>query len=133
MKKTFIFAFLACTLTACHESLENRAAREAKEYTEKYCPTPYVNNTRTDSVVFDIASKTYTYYCSLNGQADSKKFIEQYHKRIHDSMIQSISNDTGTKKFKEAGFNFRYKVYSTKDKGVLLYDQTITPKDYRGK
>src|SRR3712207_8347171 len=82
MKKTILFALLACSLTACHESLEDRAAREAREYTEKYCPTPYVNNTRTDSVAFDTASKTYTYYCSLNGQADSKQFIEQYRKRI---------------------------------------------------
>lgn len=27
-------------LVSCGESLEDRAAREAKEFTEKFCPTP---------------------------------------------------------------------------------------------
>jgi hypothetical protein len=28
------------SLTACHESLEDRDERECKEQTEKYCPVP---------------------------------------------------------------------------------------------
>ena len=50
MKKKLIYiGIFASLLVSCTESLEDKAAREAKEYTEKYCPTPYVNDSRTDS------------------------------------------------------------------------------------
>ena len=43
MKKKLIYiGIFASLLVSCTESLEDKAAREAKEYTEKYCPTPYV-------------------------------------------------------------------------------------------
>jgi len=32
--------FAAVLFAACHEDLADRAAREAKEFTEKNCPTP---------------------------------------------------------------------------------------------
>ena len=53
MKKLIYTAVLVSLLASCTESLEDKAAREAKEYTEKYCPTPYVNDSRTDSATFD--------------------------------------------------------------------------------
>ncbi len=53
MKKAIYSIFLASLVVSCTESLEDKAVREAKEYTEKYCPTPYVNDSRTDSAVFD--------------------------------------------------------------------------------
>ena len=47
MKKKLIYiGIFASLLVSCTESLEDKAAREAKEYTEKYCPTPYVNDAR---------------------------------------------------------------------------------------
>ena len=50
----FVFCAALCSvlLSGCHENMEKRAQREAREYTEKYCPTPVQNFTRTDSVVF---------------------------------------------------------------------------------
>lgn len=60
--KHLIFGIIACSLLlcSCHENLEKRAQREAREYTEKYCPTPVQNYTRTDSVTFDIKTKHIT-------------------------------------------------------------------------
>ncbi|EGW48307.1 hypothetical protein HMPREF0666_00555 [Prevotella sp. C561] len=52
MKHLFYAALLLLSLSACRNSLEERAAQECKEYTEKKCPTPVVNDTRMDSMVF---------------------------------------------------------------------------------
>ena len=51
MKHLFYAALLLLSLSACRNSLEERAAQECKEYTEKKCPTPVVNDTRMDSMV----------------------------------------------------------------------------------
>ena len=73
MKKKLIYiGIFASLLVSCTESLEDKAAREAKEYTEKYCPTPYVNDARTDSAAFDKTKKMYTYYISLRNEQRSK-------------------------------------------------------------
>lgn len=50
---------------SCQETMEEKAARQAKEYTERYCPTPVVNYSRTDSIVFDRERKVYIYYISF--------------------------------------------------------------------
>ena len=73
MKKLIYTAVLVSLLASCTESLEDKATREAKEYTEKYCPTPYVNDSRTDSATFDKSTKTYVYYISLRNKADNKQ------------------------------------------------------------
>ena len=62
MKKTIRCIIALTLLASCTESLEDRAVREAREYTEKVRPTPYINDSRTDSAVFDKTSRTYTYY-----------------------------------------------------------------------
>ena len=65
MKKIIFPIMLITLLASCSESIEDRAAREAKEYTEKVCPTPFVNDGRTDSTVFDKNTRTYIYYMTL--------------------------------------------------------------------
>ena len=115
-KALFAFASLmalvgvSSVFVSCHESLEKRAQREAREYTERNCPTPWDNNdVRTDSVGFDIDSRTYIYYCSVRGKADSNPNL---------------------KAFKEAAFSFAYILRSHKDAKQVLFSITITPKDY---
>ena len=62
MKKILFGIMTLALMASCTESMENRAVREAREYTEKVCPTPYINDSRTDSAVFDKDSRTYIYY-----------------------------------------------------------------------
>ena len=47
--KQLIIGIVACAalLCSCHENMEKRAQREAREYTEKYCPTPEELNPNT--------------------------------------------------------------------------------------
>lgn len=130
MKKIILFALFAFVQTACHESLEDRAAREAKEYTEKYCPTPVNNFTRTDSVVFDKATRTYHYYCTLMGRVDDAEIINKNKSKINEGLRQSIVESTSIKAYKEAGFHFTYTCRSQKNPQLVLFESTYTKKDY---
>ena len=124
MKKKLIYiAVLVSLLASCTESLEEKATREAKEYTEKYCPTPYVNDSRTDSATFDKSTKTYVYYISLRNKADNKQVIEANKDKLHKIQKEALDNNPGLKKYKEEHFTFRFVYHSAKNpKEVLLDD-----------
>lgn len=123
MKKLIYTAVLVSLLASCTESLEDKAAREAKEYTEKYCPTPYVNDSRTDSATFDKSTKTYVYYISLRNKADNKQVIEANKNKLHKIQKEALDNNPGLKKYKEEHFTFRFIYHSAKNpKEVLLDD-----------
>ncbi len=129
MKKT-IFAAMAAllALTACQESLEDRAAREAKEYTVKNCPAQIEENITIDSLAFDRSTHTMCYYYTLMGAADNKEAIENSNPR--DVLLKSIRNSTSVKTYKDAGYSFKYTYFSAKDKGKVLYTVTFKKGDY---
>ena len=119
-------------LLACgHESLEDRASREASEFTKKYCPTPIANNTRTDSVVFYKSTRTYTYYCSFSGMFDNSRIINKVHAKIREGLSKGIIDNTNLKVYKEAGFNFEYVCHSTQSPKKVLFRAIFTKKDYQ--
>ena len=117
--------FFLLFLSSCQESMEDRAARQAKEYTERYCPTPVVNYSRTDSVVFDKNRKVYIYYLSFSDMLDDQKIIEENRDRITDMLTQSVRESTGLKNFVEAGFKFEYVCHSTKEPKKVLFKVSI--------
>ena len=126
MKKKLIYiGIFASLLVSCTESLEDKAAREAKEYTEKYCPTPYVHDARNDSAAFDKTKKIYTYYISLRNKADNVILIQQNHKKLYDVQKQSLDNNPGLQKYKEAHFSFRFIYHSAKNPKEVLLDDTF--------
>ena len=68
-----LFIVIGCTsLMCCQESLEDRAAKECKEYTQKHCPTPVVSDTRMDSMVYEPDTRTIHYCYSFLNEADNK-------------------------------------------------------------
>ena len=91
MKKIILIATAILALTACQKSMEDRAADEARAYTQKYCPTPVYNNTRTDSLVFDRSSRTFVYHCSLTDQMDDSTII----KKTANSCVAACCNPSG--------------------------------------
>lgn len=130
MRTTLFFILSLPLLVSCHENLEERAAREAREYTEKFCPTPVVNYIRTDSVAFDKTTKTYNYYCTLTGKMDNYDIIKQNEKQLTDGLGQSIKENTNIRAYKKAGFNFAYTIKSEKDPKKTLFYTRFTPKEY---
>ena len=130
MKHLLYAGVLLLSLSACHKSLEDRAAQECKEYTEKKCPTPVVNDTRMDSMVFEPSSRTIHYYYSLVGNADNEQAVNAKKSELRKALSDALKADTGTKGYKDAGFNFRYTYRSGKTPSTVLLDEKYTEKDY---
>lgn len=133
MKKYLLFAVasLALMCSCHHDTIEDRAEREAKDYTEKFCPTPYTNDVRTDSLTFDKSSKTFTYYCRLRGLIDNPKVIAENETKLKTAIRENFSNDTGTKIYKDAKFNFIYILRSDNNPKTILLKVKLTEKDYK--
>ena len=130
MKHLLYAGVLLLSLSACHKSLEDRAAQECKEYTEKKCPTPVVNDTRMDSMVFEPSTRTIHYYYSLVGNADNEQVINSKKSELRKALSDALKADTGTKGYKDAGFNFRYTYRSGNSPSKVLLDEKYTEKDY---
>ena len=94
MKRLLCGFALCAMLMACAESMEDKAERECQEFTRKFCPTPYVNNERTDSQVFYRDTKTVTYYRTLRGDADNQPAIEANKAKLHEVLREGLSRNT---------------------------------------
>lgn len=129
MKKILYTIFAISVLTACQESLEDRCAREAKEYTEKKCPAPIGENTVIDSLVFERSTHTMHYYYTLSGNADNPEAVSAIN--VRELLLNQIKNTTSIKAYKDNGYNFAYTYYSEKNKGKVLFSETFTEKDYK--
>lgn len=130
MKKGIILLVGVAMLTACHESLEERAEREAKEFTEKNCPTPVRENTRTDSLTYDKESRTIGYWYTLCGQADNAEAIEADKEKLVGILRNELKASTQMKAYKDAGFRIRYVYHSEKNPQQVLLDVVFSEKDY---
>ena len=131
-KNVFCLSLLIClTLTACHENIDDRAEREAREYTEKNCPTPERDNSILDSINYDRATRTLNHYYTLTGAADDTAHFEGSHPEMHEALADAIKNQTSNKMYKDAGFNFAYEYRSLRNKHLVLYRDTVKPADYK--
>lgn len=131
MKKLLAYFLLGLMAVSCQESLEDRAARELKEYTEKNCPTPVVNNQQMDSASFERESRTLRFYYKLYDKSDSKALFAQHGKDIRKQILNELKNSTSTKSYKDAGFNYRYTYRLASNPSTILLDVKFTPKDYK--
>ena len=130
-KKTLVLALAAIVLTGCHRTnLEDLAAKTAEEYTERYCPTPFEDNQRTDSVSFNRATHTFGYYYTLSGKIDDPALVAKGQKQIIASILSSLKDNTSMKEYKQAGYNFRY-VFRSQKNGNILIEKTFTKKEYK--
>ena len=131
MKRLFYFALMLALCSSCHRSLEDRAAQECKEYTEKKCSTPVVDNVRMDSMVFEPSTQTIHYYHTLVGSADDKQIIDKQKDKLRQVLKEALRSDAGTKAYKDAGFNFHYTYHSEKKPSEVLFDVNYNAKDYQ--
>lgn len=126
--KKYIFLLVATTLiTACHESLEDKAAREAEEFTRKNCPITVSENIVNDSMKYEKDTRTIHYFYTISGKADTTAINKQQAK---EELIKGVKDAMTIRTYKENGFNFAYTYFSSKNKGKILIDVKVTPKDY---
>lgn len=135
MRKFFIRLSIPALviLAGCHhQSLADRATQEAKEYTERYCPTPVIDFQRTDSVTFDESTLSFNYYYTLVGKADDKTIIKDLLPKLKNALLSQLIENTKAKAYKEAGFNFHY-IFRSEKNGEVLIDETICKEHYAGR
>ena len=122
--KRFLFGVMTLALMAsCRE--HGRRGCEGRRYTEKVCPTPYINDSRTDSAVFDKDSRTYIYYLSLRNKADNAEAIALNRNKLHNLQKQALDNNPALKSYKEAHFSFRFIYRSASNPQKILLDDTF--------
>ena len=128
MKKLWVLSAFMLLLTACQESLEDRCARETKEYTRKNCPAKMDNNIILDSLTFERETHTLHYYYKLTGFADQ----DSVSKNIDAVNIlkQELRNTTTLKLYKDNHYRFAYTYRSEKNPEKVLLDVLLTDKDY---
>ena len=129
-KKYYIGLLLAAlTMAGCQESLNEKCARECRQYTEKNCPAQIDNHTIIDSMTFEADSRTIHYFYTLTGVAVSVGLLSQ--EEAHKALKDQLRNTTTMRAYKEAGFNFAYTYHSQRRPDLVLIEETLTEKDYQ--
>lgn len=130
MNKYISLMIVAATLTACQESLEDKADREAREYTEKFCPTPEQNGVITDSLTFDRKTHAFVNYYTFCGELDNDSVVKANAQKFRDFLKQQTRQNVTATAYKDAGYMYRYIYRSQKTKKTLL-EVKVTKKDYK--
>ena len=128
MKKLWVLSAIMLLLTACQESLEDRCARETKEYTRKNCPAKMDNNIILDSLTFERETHTIHYYYRLTGFADQEDVAKNLD--AVNILKNELRNTTTVKLYKDNHYRFAYTYRSEKDPSKVLLDVVLTDKDY---
>lgn len=128
MKKFWIISAFALLFASCQESLEDRCAREAQEYTRKNCPIPMDSNTTLDSLTFERETHTLHYHYKLTGFADQDSIVKKID--AVNVLKKELKNTTTLKLYKDNHYRFAYTFRSEKDPEKILIDVVFTDKDY---
>jgi len=128
MKKFWIISAFTLLFVACQESLEDRCAREAKEYTRKNCPLKMEDNTILDSLAFERSTHTLHYYYKLTGVADQDSIANNID--AVNVLKNELKNTTTLKLYKDNHYRFAYTFRSEKNPDKILIDVVFTDKDY---
>lgn len=128
MKKFWIISAFALLFVSCQESLEDRCAREAQEYTRKNCPIPMDSNTTLDSLTFERETHTLHYHYKLTGFADQDSIVKNID--AVNVLKKELKNTTTLKLYKDNHYRFAYTFRSEKNPEKILIDVVFTDKDY---
>lgn len=123
--------FATFVVGGCHfESFDERCERETREYTRKQCPRRLDEFTIMDSTVYDMGTRTITYYYTCEGTLDNAdNLTEEVIRTCREQLRKNVVNSIELKAYKEKGLNFCY-LYNSCTTGKQLLKITIEPKDY---
>ena len=129
MKRILLLFAAVSMLAACQESIEERAAREAREMTQAKCPMPIGDNMYLDSVVFDIPTLTQSQFFSVYGDLDNDSVFGSVDTKA--ILLDELRNSPSYRPLLERGVAFRYRYCSTVEPKKVMLDITLTPEDYK--
>ena len=130
MKKNLSLVVSVLLFIACQESLEQRAQRALRDYSDKNCPMVINESVTLDSCAFDIPTLTLNYYYHLSGAFDNDSSVNAKSGEMRQLLIESLKNETSVRTYKEAGYSFRYIYYSKTEPDDILFETTIKKEDY---
>ena len=87
-----VLAVITLLSASCQESLEERCARESREFNEKKCPAKVADGVMLDSLIFERENHTLHYYYTFSGKADDPEAIEKLNPR--KILIDEVRNST---------------------------------------
>lgn len=130
MRKLLLAVLGAVAFAGCQESLEERAARETRSYTEKNCPTTIVpNRIVMDSMTFDAATHTIGYWYRFQGDLDVDSGLKT--DEMRDLLLTALRNETTLRVYKDHGYSFKYTYCSQRHPENVLFQTMFTDKDYQ--
>ena len=127
MKKILLLLTALLTLSACQESMEDRAARDAEETTAKRCPMR-LNDEGTlilERITFDKSTRVWKQDFLLDAAPETLEQID-----MHDILLKDLKNQPSYKPYMESKFIFQYVYCDMKNPTDTLVDIRLTPKDY---
>ena len=128
MKKILVLLTALLTLSACQESMEERAERDAREATEKRCPMR-LNDEGTlilERINFDKSTRTWKQDFLLDASPETLEQLD-----MRDILLQDLKNQPSYKPYMESQFIFQYIYCDMKNPKDTLIDIKLTPKDYQ--
>lgn len=118
----------AALCAACQEPFDKRLEREARDFTEKHCPSEPEPGTRLDSATYTPARREYALWYTLS--PDNERTLRDNSTLMRYHLRESVSGNVAYKELKKQGITFRF-VYRSAASGRTLYDTRITKSDYR--
>jgi len=128
MKHFLLLLTALLTLSACQESMEERAARDAADVTAKRCPMK-LNDEGTlilERITFDKATRTWKQDFLLDAAPEALERLD-----MRDVLLQELNNMPSYKPYMESQFIFQYVYCDMKNPKDTLMNIRLTPKDYQ--
>ena len=118
------------TLTACQESMVQRAARDAREMTEKKCPMPLDAEGKVilERIDFDTATLTWQQHYLLNMQPEDGPIDQEEARHL---LLDELKNSPSYQPYMDNGFVFQYIYCRTSNPTDTLINLSLTPQDYK--
>lgn len=120
---------LAVTVSCGQEDYEDRLEREAREFTQRFCPKRLENHVILDSIAYDKKTRSRIDYHTVSGMIDDSAVMKQSEETFRQKAVEGIRKSVEMKNLKDKGVNFVYKFRSEKSRKELL-SVTVTPDDY---
>lgn len=123
-------ACLLLSLSACQESMEKRAARDAREVTEKKCPMPLGNDGKIvlERIDFDIPTHTWCQHYLLNAMPEEGPLDQTEARRL---LLEELKNSPSYQPYMDNGFIFQYIYCRMAEPHDTLLNLKLGPDDYR--
>lgn len=127
--KLFVPIVSVFLLLSCHQKTwEERCLEEAANITFTQCPKDMGNGIVMDSITYEAASNSNTYYYSVNGEMDNDSLFQQEQESFKALLLSQIANSIDLKEKKDHGTIFRY-IYTSETTKSCLLDCSFGPSD----